>query len=103
RFAGGAALAAMVSVLRVLLVVLLVRAPLFAEIALPGAAAALVFGVAGIMLFRRPGTDGEVEAKPGNPFDLWPVLLFAGTFAVVSLLSAAAVDLLGPGSVIATA
>lgn len=103
RFAGGASLAAMVSVLRVSVVVLLVRPQLIQSIIVPALSAAAVFGAAGIVLLRRNVAGGDEGPKPGNPFDLWPVLLFAGTFGLVSLISAVAVDLLGPGSAIATA
>ncbi len=103
RFAGGASLAAMVSVLRVGTVVLLVKPQLIGSIIVPVLAAAATFGGAGILLLRRRDADGDMEAEPSNPFDLWPVLLFAGTFAIVSLISAVAVDLMGPDSVIATA
>jgi len=99
--AGGAALAGMVSILRVLAIVTVIAPALLLQLA-PGAlAAAAVFGGFAWLLLRR----GLMEAQPvpvGNPFDLAPLLIFAGLFALVSLLGGWLVPLAGARGFIMT-
>ncbi|WP_187969212.1 MgtC/SapB family protein [Aquibium microcysteis] len=85
--AGAAALAAMVSVLRVGAVVGAVRPSVVVHAGLPIAAAALVLAAAGALLVRG---GGPLPMQPAarNPFDLAPLLGFAALLAVVSTASA---------------
>jgi uncharacterized membrane protein (DUF4010 family) len=100
--AGAAALAAMVSVLRVTGIVLLLQPKVVAVMGPAALAAAATFAACGaVLLMRRPA--GEVgEAPSRNPFELGGLLLFAAAFAVVSTASAALVGQLGAGSLPAT-
>lgn len=100
--AGGASLAAMVSVLRVLLVSTIVRPTIAEQIAVPLLAAAAVIGLAGVALLYRqlPGTDSETTH--GNPFELVPLLAFAAGLSIVSIISAVLVANFGSASVILT-
>ncbi|MCW5929975.1 MAG: MgtC/SapB family protein [Chitinophagaceae bacterium] len=98
---GGAAVAAMVSVLRVVVLVLLLAPALVPLIVLPALLGAVVFGVAGFLFLRGP-VGPEAQPAAGNPFDIAPLAIFAGAFTIVSLISAAASTYLGPSSVIAT-
>jgi uncharacterized membrane protein (DUF4010 family) len=99
---GGAMLAAMISVLRVSVIVSIVKPDLAFTLAPPVFAAALVFGGLGAAFLFRSATDGEAEAKLGNPFDLVPLLLFAASFAVVAVASAALTQSFGASGVILT-
>ncbi|MEP9356553.1 DUF4010 domain-containing protein [Xanthobacter sp. KR7-65] len=95
--AGGAALAAMVSLLRVMVICMVVAPGLLATLAPPALAAALAFAVAGgVMVRNSGGTAGETE--PGNPFDLGPLAAFALMFGVVSGISGLLLDKVGPQS-----
>lgn len=100
---GAAAFAAMVSVLRVMAVVLVVK-PQVIGVAGPAAlAAALAFAAGGAVLIVRRGDEADGSAIPArNPFDLGPLLVFAALFAIVSTASAALVGELGGGSLVAT-
>jgi uncharacterized membrane protein (DUF4010 family) len=100
--AGGAMLAAMISVLRVFTIVVIVRPELGFTLAPPVFAAALVFGGLGGALLYRSTDDGTAEAKLGNPFDLGPLLLFAASFAVIAAASAALSQFFGGSGVILT-
>jgi uncharacterized membrane protein (DUF4010 family) len=88
-FAGGACLAAMVSTLRVLVLVLILR-PLLAVQLMPAVlATATLFGLIGTALLWRSGqnqTEGMIA--PGNPFEMIPVLIFASLFAAISFTAA---------------
>ncbi len=101
RFAGGAALAAMSSVTRVLVIVLVVKPELGLVIAAPALAGAVTFGLIGGLLVLRGKTE-DGETRLGNPFDLGPLLLFVGGFVVIAGASAAAAGAFGPGSVVVT-
>lgn len=102
KLVGGASLAAMVSVLRVSVLVALVAPAILPLVLGPVLAGAAVFAAAGFWFMRRPGAKPARAETSGNPFDIWPLALFAGTFAVVSLVSALATTYLGPGSLVAT-
>lgn len=99
--AGAASLAAMVSILRVLLIVILIEPRVFPAMAAPALAAALCFGASGALLLLRNG--GTVDrAPPRNPFDLVPLFLFALLFAVVATASAALSAIYGVSGLLAT-
>ncbi|WP_159592371.1 MgtC/SapB family protein [Chelativorans xinjiangense] len=99
--AGAASLAAMVSILRVSLIVILIEPRVFPAIAAPALAAAFCFGACGGLLLLRNG--GEVGSAPAqNPFDLAPLLLFALFFAVVATASAALSEISGVSGLLAT-
>lgn len=100
-FAGAAALAAMVSILRVLFVTLIVAPPVLASFAIPAMAAAVSFGVCGTMLLLRNGEEMS-GALTRNPFELLALLLFAILFAAVSMASAALAAFAGPTGLLAT-
>lgn len=100
--AGGAVLAAMVSALRVLVIVGVVKPDVAMAAAAPLLSAAAIFGLVGAGLLFRGLSGGEGEARLGNPFDLVPLLIFAASFAAVAVVSAALTGLLGPSSVILT-
>jgi uncharacterized membrane protein (DUF4010 family) len=99
---GAASLAAMVSVLRVMTVVLVIQ-PRVIGIAGPAAlAAAAAFAASGLLLIARSKGEDVADVPTRSPFDLVPLLIFAALFAIVSTASAALVGLLGSGSVVAT-
>lgn len=84
--AGGAALAGMVSVLRVLTITAVIAPSLLLQLA-PGAlAGAVVFGGFAWLLLRRDLGEAS-PASVSNPFDLAPLLVFAVLFASIVLLS----------------
>lgn len=100
--AGAAALAAMVSILRVLIVVLIVQPLVFPMMGPAALAAAATFAVSGIVLVFRGAVDDVTPGAPRNPFELGPLLLFAAIFAVVASASAAIVRYLGSASLVAS-
>lgn len=100
--AGGASLAATVSVLRVLLVSAIVRPEIAEQIALPLAAAAVIMGLSGILLLYHKGEVESAKTSPANPFDLLPLLIFAAALSVVSVVSAILVQHYGSASIILT-
>lgn len=100
--AGGAALAALVSVTRVSAIVALIAPSVLAEMIVPALAAALVLVVAGVGLLAFNSAH-EVGEQPGrNPFELGTLLLFAAAFAVVSTASAALSARFGEGGLLTT-
>jgi uncharacterized membrane protein (DUF4010 family) len=104
--AGGAALAGMVSILRVLVLVGIVAPPMLAGLGPPAGSAALVFGLVGAALMRGPraaAPEAGDAARLGNPFDLAALLLFALLFAAVALLSGWLAAWLGPAGLYASA
>ena len=98
--AAGACLAAMISVLRVLTIVALVKPAVALQAAPPGLAAGLVFGVFGAALLWRGSHDTAAEPRLGNPFDLAPLLIFAASFAAVAAISAALAQKFGTSGVV---
>lgn len=100
--AGAAALAAMVSVLRVMAIVLILQPRVFGIMGPAALAAAAVFGGCGLALLSRKMSNSEAETSR-NPFELTPLLAFAVGFAVVSTASAALVSRIGSTSLLATA
>ncbi|MCZ8546247.1 MgtC/SapB family protein [Mesorhizobium qingshengii] len=87
--AGAASLAAMVSVLRVCVVVLIIEPSVFASVGVPAIGAALAFAACGTLLLARDSGNREGGTIARNPFELGPLLLFALLFAVVATASAA--------------
>jgi uncharacterized membrane protein (DUF4010 family) len=100
--AAGAVFAALVSALRVLVIVLVVKPEVLAALAAPLLAGAAVFGLAGALLIGRVWGADSAETKLGNPFEILPLLIFAVTFVVVAALSAALTQQFGAGSVVLT-
>lgn len=97
--AGGAALAAMVSVLRVMVICAVVAPVLLTPLTPPALAAAGGFGLAGVLMMRHaPPAKGEAVAA--NPFDLAPLAAFAGMFGTVSAVSGFLLKAVGPGSLL---
>jgi uncharacterized membrane protein (DUF4010 family) len=97
-----ACLAGLVSIMRVVTIVAVVRpglAPHFVGPALIGAAA---FGSGALALLRRSDKNTPVETRLENPFELAPLALFAGAFALVALLSAWATQRFGSGGIYVT-
>lgn len=97
--AGGAILGAMVSALRVLVIVAVVKPDVGLAISGPAVVVALIFGVFGAVLLYRQGRGLNAETKLGNPFDLLPLLLFAASFAVVVAASSALAEYVGSSGV----
>ena len=100
--AGAAALAALVSILRVCVIVLLVEPSAITAIAPAALVAALCFAVCGALLLMNSDEQAAGGAPPRNPFDLGPLLLFAVLFAIVSTASAALAGRLGGSGLLAT-
>lgn len=98
--AGAAALAAMVSILRVTAVVTMLQPRVLPAMAPAGLTAACVFALFGLLLLFRRGGE-EASSPPRNPFALGGLLLFAMLFAIVSTASAALVGQFGGGSLLA--
>ncbi|MFG1393658.1 MgtC/SapB family protein [Xanthobacter agilis] len=98
--AGGAALAAMVSVLRVLVICAVVRPELLLHLGPPALAAAAGFGACGAMMMRREaGARGD--ANLGNPIEVAPLAAFATLFGAVSAVSGFLLRAVGPDSLYA--
>jgi len=85
--AGGAALAGMVSIFRVLAVLALIAPALLQAVAAPTIAAAVVFGLCGGLLMRQKTETPDTPAPLGNPFDLKPLAAFAAGFGLLSMVS----------------
>ncbi|MDZ4392615.1 MgtC/SapB family protein [Cypionkella sp.] len=99
---GAATLAAMVSVLRVLIVIALLRREILPHVVVPALCVAGVLGAAGLAMLLR-GTDAQQpDEMLRNPFELRALLVFALLFAVVSTASAALVGQFGGASLPAT-
>lgn len=100
--AGGTSLAAMISILRVLVLVALVKPGILVQIVIPALCAAAVFGAAGLMQYVKFEPSSFKGTAHGNPFDLMPLLVFAGSFLAVAAISAALTSYFGAISVIFT-
>lgn len=99
---GAAALAGMVSILRVLVVASVLRLEVLAHVAVPALCAAAVLGATGVALLFYGRGDQQPDDVLRNPFELQALLGFAAFFAVVSTASAALVDQFGGASLPAT-
>jgi uncharacterized membrane protein (DUF4010 family) len=100
--AGAASLAAMVSVLRVGVIVAIIAPGVLAACGLPILAAASAFALAGGVMLLRGDGGAEIERPARNPFDLVPLLGFAAFFALVSTVSAALSGVLDGRGLLAT-
>lgn len=96
--AGGASLAAMVSLLRVSIVCALVAPSLLPTFAPAVVAAAATFAIAGALLMRHADGVAGQDTAAGNPFDFGPLLAFAGLFAGVSAITGFLLKTVGPDS-----
>lgn len=99
---GAAALAAMVSILRVTGIVLIVEPVVLWTVAPAALAAALVLAACGALFLLRGAAADDVGPPARNPFDLGPLLLFALLFAVVATASAALTGRIGGAGLLAT-
>jgi uncharacterized membrane protein (DUF4010 family) len=86
-FAGSALVGGMVSIVRALTIVALVAPQLISGIATPALAAAAVFGLGGFATLYRAGEEADGGLKVGNPFDIAPLVLFAGAYSAIALLN----------------
>jgi Predicted membrane protein len=98
---GAAALAAMVSLLRVSLVTLLLAPTVFQAAGPPALAAAAAFAAIGLVMIVRDDAPNPGQ-ETRNPFELTALLVFAGAFAAVSTASAALASRFGSASLIAS-
>lgn len=89
QLAGAAVLAAIVSLGRVCGIIGLIKPQLLVTIGPAALAAAIGFSVfAGVLLLRRD-TVANVSPTVQSPFELAPLLLFAGLFAIAATANAA--------------
>ncbi|TPO11810.1 MgtC/SapB family protein [Mesorhizobium sp. B1-1-5] len=86
---GAASLAAMVSILRVCLVVLLLAPDVAAFIAIPALFAAIAFAACGASALAIAGQKQDSPTPSRNPFEIVPLMIFALLFAFASTASAA--------------
>ncbi len=86
---GAAALAGMVSLLRVLVVVTLLRHQILPHVAGPALCAAAILGLAGLALLLRSPDAQHPQDTLRNPFELRALLVFAALFAGLSVVNAA--------------
>ena len=100
--AGAAALAAMVSILRTCIIVLLIGPAAFAVVAPVALAAAACFAAFGVLFLLRADPQAATDAPARNPFELVPLLLFAFLFGAVSTVSAALAGTVGSDGLLAT-
>jgi uncharacterized membrane protein (DUF4010 family) len=99
---GAAVLAGMVSILRVLVILTVVKPELALLLAAPIVPAVLVLGGIGAMMLWRGAKGTEAVTKLGNPFELLPLVIFAVSFTVVAAASAALTQYFGSAGVIVT-
>ncbi len=89
--AGGAMLASATMMVRVALIAAAVRPSLLALLLLPLFAAAVVTGIAGLVLVARGGPHGDDDDDPeitlGNPLDLASVLKFGALLTVIGMVA----------------
>lgn len=103
KFAGAAALAAMISILRVVVIVTVV-APAVLPTVIPVALTAVgVFAACGFVFLIRGAPVDVQDAPSRNPFDFATLLGFALLLAVVSVAGAVLVERVGSRSLVATA
>ncbi|KQV36661.1 MgtC/SapB family protein [Rhizobium sp. Root1204] len=99
--AGAAILAAVVSVLRVMAIVLVIAPAVFPLIAPAALTAATVLAVAGSSLMTLRAARQEETVTARNPFELGPIVIFASLFALTTTLSAALVSRIGDSGLVA--
>jgi uncharacterized membrane protein (DUF4010 family) len=100
--AGAAALAAMVSILRVVGLVAFVAPRMIMEVGPAAAVAAIAFAGLGVTMVLWPRGGSAVDVTAKNPFEIAPLLFFAGIFAVTVTVSAVLVVHLGDSGLLAT-
>lgn len=100
--AGGAALAGLVSILRVTVIVAVAAPSVLPYLLSPALPAAAVFGLGGLLLIRRKANEGAVSPILASPFDLQPILLFAASFAVVAAVGGWLTQRFGTGGILVT-
>lgn len=93
--AAGACLAAMISALRVVTIVSVVKPEVGMAMAAPALTAALIFALVGGTLLLPGFTSPDADTDVGNPFELMPLLIFAASFAAVAGTSAALTQWIG--------
>ncbi|HXV31030.1 MAG TPA: MgtC/SapB family protein [Sinorhizobium sp.] len=99
--AGAASLAAVVSLLRMLTIILVISPAVLPLVAPTILAAATVFALTGALLMARGLTPSDQAVSARNPFELMPLFIFAMLLAVTVTLSAALVAYIGNDSLIA--
>jgi uncharacterized membrane protein (DUF4010 family) len=99
---GGAALAALVSILRVCAIVALLAPPVIVHVIGPAIAGGLVLAVVGAVLLLRNGGQDAGDQPARNPFEVGPLLVFAAAFALVSTVSAALSSRFGESGLLIT-
>lgn len=99
---GAATLAGMVSVLRVLAVVTILRPEILLHVAAPALLAAGTLGAIGVALLIRTSAEIPPQDVLRNPFELRSLLGFAAVFALVSAASAALATRFGGSGLSAT-
>lgn len=99
--AGAAILAAVVSVLRVIAIVLVIAPAVFPLIAPAALTAATVLALAGGSLMTLHAARQEETVTARNPFELGPIVVFASLFALTTTLSAALVSRIGDSGLVA--
>jgi uncharacterized membrane protein (DUF4010 family) len=97
-------LASTIMLVRVVILVAIVHAPLVRALAIPIAAASAVGILCAIYLYRRSGPSDATadDVKFKNPFELGLALKFGLLFAVILVISKAAQTYLGQGGVFLT-
>ncbi|MCX5497392.1 DUF4010 domain-containing protein [Kaistia dalseonensis] len=104
RLAGAALMAGMISAMRTLVILTIVK-PALALAVLPAAGTlALALGLGAFLLIARTdaGSDQGTPPATRNPFDLGPLLLFAASFALVSAVTALLAGRFGTGGLYLT-
>ncbi|CAN7661407.1 MgtC/SapB family protein [Neorhizobium sp. LjRoot104] len=100
--AGAAALAGMVSILRVVGLVSFVAPRMILDVGPAAAVAAVAFAGLGATLVLWPQGGSGVEIGAENPFEIAPLLFFAGLFAATVTVSAVLVVHFGDSGLLAT-
>lgn len=99
---GGAALAALVSIVRVSAVVALIAPEVIRDMFGPALAAGLVLAAGGAVLLGRNSGHAAGEQPGRNPFELGALLVFACAFALVSTVGAALSSRFGESGLLTT-
>jgi uncharacterized membrane protein (DUF4010 family) len=97
--AAGAMLAGIISILRVLVIVLVVAPDLVGQIIISALVAAATLAIYALFYWTRGTEAGQPQMTFRNPFDLQPLLVFALTLLVASLISGWLVAKFGIGGI----
>lgn len=95
----GIAIASIVMFVRVQVLTLILVPRALPTLALSMAPATLIAAVLAYLAWRRQRGEKAPPVKLGNPFDFRPVLLLAGSVAVLSLVARWALDRFGDGGI----